>query len=74
MKKQFNIYNGDLSIKINVTENQKDAIIYEILSYCERNNCISGESLFQNDNCLIEAPEVLSNIIDDILNLKKEWI
>lgn len=53
----------------------KDAIFKRIIKYMEETHCTSGECLQQSDKCIIEAPSVLSDIIDDILKpepLKKE--
>ena len=37
-----------------------------------KNDCIDGEHLMQDDNCLIEAPEVLCDILEEF-DFKSEW-
>ena len=44
-----------------------------LLKYCKDNGCYCGETLQQSDSCLIDAPDVLSDIIDNILQIKTTW-
>lgn len=71
---EFTIYDGDLEVKVEITEEKKNAIIERLLTYCKRHECISGEVLHQSDNCIIDAPIVLSDIIDDILKFETKWV
>lgn len=61
------------TVKVEITEEKKDAIIERILQYCKENKCTSGEKLHQDDDCIIDAPCVLSDIIDDILKFEIEY-
>tara|TARA_R110000782_G_scaffold266006_1_gene360170 strand:- start:371 stop:592 length:222 start_codon:yes stop_codon:yes gene_type:complete len=70
---EWTMYDGDVKVTLEVTQEKKDAILERIIEYCKENECTSGESLHQNDNCLIDAPNVLSDIIDDILDFKTEY-
>lgn len=73
MEKEFTIYDGDLKVKVNITDEKKDKIVERILQYCKENNCVEGETLHQSDDCLLEAPGVLSDIIDDIMEFETNW-
>ena len=69
-----NVYGGDANIHFDISEEKKNKIVDRILEYCIKNECFDGETLHQSDNCLIDAPSVLSNIIDDIIDFKIEWL
>lgn len=66
-KINFKIYDDEVNVSVEITEEKKQLIVDRILQYCKEYNCVSGETLHQNDNCIIYAPVVLSDIIDDIL-------
>lgn len=68
-QKIINIYNNP--IEVSFSDIDKEKVINRILKFCEDNNCISGEKLHQDDDCIIYSPEVLSDIIDDILKFKE---
>jgi len=70
--REFNIYNGDCKVIVEITEEKKNAVIDSILKWCEQYNCNCGETLHQSDDCLIEAPSCLSDIIDNILEFRTE--
>lgn len=69
----FGVYDGECNASFSINLEKKDKILERIVDYMEVNDCTSGESLHQDDNCIIYAPDVLSNIIDDILEVKTEW-
>jgi hypothetical protein len=52
-------------IKVNWTPEKKEAAIEKLTKYFEKHGI--GEMIMQDDDALIEAPEVLSDIADDIL-------
>ena len=52
-------------IQVTWTQEKKDKAIEILTKYFEKYGI--GESIMQSDNALIDAPEVLSNIADDIL-------
>lgn len=52
-------------IKVNWTPEKKEAAIQKLTEYFEKHGI--GEMIMQDDDALIEAPEVLSDIADDIL-------
>jgi hypothetical protein len=52
-------------LKVTWTQEKKDKAIEILTKYFEKYGI--GECIMQSDNALIDAPEVLSNIADDIL-------
>lgn len=69
-KIEFDIYDGNVKVSVDITEEKKQLIVDRILQYCKDENCVSGEKLHQNDDCIINAPDVLSDIIDNILKFE----
>lgn len=69
----FTIYDGDLKVEAEITDEKKDAIVDRIMEFCEQHNCICGESGMQNDDFQIYAPVLISGILDDIIRFKTEW-
>ena len=54
-----------MSIRVVWTQEKKDKAIEKLTEYFEKYGI--GEMIMQGDNALIEAPEVLAEIADDIL-------
>lgn len=54
-----------MSWKITWTPEKKEAAIQKITKYLEEYG--PGECICQGDNAIIEAPEILADIADDIL-------
>jgi len=52
-------------IRVIWTQEKKDKAIEKLTEYFSKYGI--GEAIMQNDNAIIEAPEVLSDIADDIL-------
>ena len=61
------------NIKENNTKEKKDKIIEHIMKYVKKHDCIDGEHLMQDDECLIYAPDVLCDILD-VFDFKTEWV
>lgn len=74
MTRFFKIHEGDLLVTISITEEKKNAIVERIIKFCNDTNCISGETLHQSDACVIEAPNVISDILDNVMDFKEEYI
>lgn len=76
---KFTIYNGDLKVEVEITDEKKDLIINRILDFCKEHDCVCGESGMQDDDFQIYAPNLIAGILDDILQPKteldytKEW-
>ena len=54
-----------MSIRVVWTEEKKAKAIEKLTEYFEKHGI--GEMIMQSDNAIIEAPEVLAEIADDIL-------
>lgn len=65
------IIKHDSIISFNIDDKKKDAIINRILIYY-KDYCHTGESIHQDDDSIIEAPSVLSDICDKIIKFKEE--
>lgn len=74
MKSEFEIYDGCVKVSVDITDNKKDDVINAILKWCENHNCSDGETLHQNDNCIINSPYLISHIIDNILKFEEHEI
>lgn len=57
--------------KINYSQETADAVLNKIIEWVEQNGAISEEIIMQSDECIISAPEILSDIVDDILKPEK---
>lgn len=73
MNKKFKIYDGDCTIEYNISPEAAQKTVEAIINWCKEYNISSGESLVQTDNGLIEAPYLVANIIDDILEFNSNW-
>jgi hypothetical protein len=59
--------------KYEITDEMKDAIIFRLIDYFEKNGHI-GEVIHQCDDAIIEAPSVLSDIADNIIKFEDRSI
>lgn len=50
----------------------KDALFVRVMRFFEETELFSGESLCQSDAMYISAPDLLSDIADDILQFETE--
>lgn len=71
MRKEMKIYDGDVTVTYIDTPEVRDKVFERVLQYVKENNASSGETIHQSDNCIINAPDTLSDIVDDILEM--EW-
>ena len=69
-KKTFSYFGEEDAVEVTYTKETLKEVVNEIFNYMETYNCYHGESLHQDDDCIIYAPDVLSNIIDNILKPK----
>ena len=66
---------GDSVYEIDYTQESADAIINKIIKWMEHPSHYAsshGEGIMQDDNCLIDAPELIASIVDEILS--PEWL
>lgn len=69
-KKTFSYYGEEDAVEVVYSEDTMKEVMYEIFNFMETHNCFHGESLHQDDDCIIYAPGVISEIIDNILKPK----
>lgn len=69
IKGSFEKYGDTISYEI--TDEQKDRIVKRLIEFYST-YCHFGEGIHQDDDSLIEAPSVLSDICDDIIKFKSE--
>ncbi len=60
----------DSVITYEITDEQKDKIVKRLIKYYSK-HCHFGEGIHQDDDSIIEAPSVLSDICDDIIKFKE---
>lgn len=73
MKIQYDIYDGELEITIQDTEEKRKQLFDIVIKFMKKYNCYSGEQLQQSDDCILISPEILSDIIDDIIKPETKW-
>lgn len=54
-------------------ENIKNLVFERVMKFFKENEAFCGEQIMQSDRTLIDAPNVLSDIADDIIKFKVEW-
>lgn len=59
----------DSIITYDITEEQKDRIVARLIEYYST-HLHFGEGIHQDDDAIIEAPSVLSDICDNIIEFK----
>lgn len=64
---------GDQVIEYCITDSQKDKIVERLLEYYKE-HCHFGEGIHQDDDSIIEAPSVLSDICDNIIEFKESEV
>jgi hypothetical protein len=72
IKGKFVKYN-DIEISYEITDEKKDKIIDRLIKYYS-DNCWFGEGIHQDDDSIIQAPGVLSDICDDIIKFEEKEI
>lgn len=65
--------NDERIVTFQVNQEVKDAVFARVLEFFEEQDQFSGEGLHQSDNCLIEAPSVMSDIADKILKFNVHY-
>ena len=53
-------------VKYTISDEAKDRIVWRLLDYYS-SHCWHGEGIHQDDDSIIDAPSVLSDIADDII-------
>lgn len=60
---------NDVIVTYDISDEQKDMIITRLIEYYSTNGYI-GEVIHQDDDAIIDAPSVLSDICDNIIEFK----
>lgn len=72
MERQIKMYGGDMIAKFEETDEKKQQLWDDFISWCKSHNSTSGESC-QNDDFNIDAPLFMADCIDNIIQFKCEW-
>jgi hypothetical protein len=71
IKGQFIKY-GSTKYSYEITEEQQRKITERVLEYyADKRHCCFGEGIHQDDDSIINAPSVLSDICDNIIEFKE---
>lgn len=70
IKGSFTKY-GDTLVNYEIADEQKDKIVERLIKYYST-HCYFGEGIHQDDDSIIDAPSVLSDICDNIIEFKSE--
>lgn len=73
MEKKILAHEGDLEVTYNETDELKDEVFQKLIDFFKKYNAFSGDSIMQNDDPLIYASELLSDICDDLICFKENW-
>jgi hypothetical protein len=71
MSKEIKI--GSCVYRIEYTQEVADAVLNKVIEWMQHPDhyaAHSGEGIMQSDNTVIDAPELISDIVDDILKPK----
>lgn len=60
---------GDI-VTYNDTQEIRDAVFERVMKYFIEHEAFFGESIHQSDDPIIDAPNVMSDIADDIIKFK----
>lgn len=72
MEKTIEVQDGDAILTYEETDEIKQQIFDRVMKYFLEHNSFYGESIMQSDNPIIDAPNVLAEIADDIMKFKVE--
>jgi len=70
MEQTFKIYGGEGEVKYQTSEANNELVVEAIIKWCEKYNVWGAEKIHGNDDCLIEAPSLISYIVDNILKFE----
>lgn len=62
-----------ITIHFNWTDEKKEAVIKALEKWIIKHRAVAGEVIMQNDDCLIEAPDLISDIVDDIIKPEYDY-
>lgn len=64
----------DFVVRFEVNDEIKQELLERVVKFFVDNESFDGEVIMQSDGCIINAPDVLSEIADEILKFKVEWL
>jgi len=60
----FKIYNNEMTISINLSAAKKNKVIKLLIEYMKEHSCVTSEKLLQNDECIMNSPVTLAEMIE----------
>lgn len=69
MKKEFD----DFTVEYDDSQETKDKAFDKLMEYYIKHEAFDGETIMQSDQCIIEAPEILYEIAENIIGFKINW-
>jgi hypothetical protein len=73
MKKEFEACDKELIVSYEETPELKDKVFERVMQFFKTTEHFSGESIMQSDDAYEKAPEVLSDIADNIIKFNTTW-
>lgn len=67
------MYDGDMIAAYEETEEKKQQLWDTVINWCKKYNAATAES-WQNDDFQIEAPSLMVDVIDEIIQFKTQWV
>jgi len=61
-----------VTVKIDDSQESVNAVFEAVVNWFKKYQCYSGEEIMQDDECLLNAPELLADIADDTLKFEFE--
>lgn len=71
MKKEIKLEYG--KVEYEETQEVKDAVFEAVIGFFKEHEAFNGECIMQSDDPIIYAPELLSEIADNIIEFKVEY-
>jgi hypothetical protein len=65
---------NDYEVSYEETDEIKQAVFDRVMKYFNKHQAFHGEVIMQMDDPIIDAPNVLADIADDIIKFKVEYI
>jgi len=73
MSNTFKIYDGEIIVSYKTDNKIAQDVVKKIIEWCEQYNVNCGEGLMQSDEPQIEAPALIAEIIDDLLQFESKY-
>ena len=51
----------------------KEQVFNAVVEWCKKHSAYAGEMICQSDTTIIEAPDLMATIVDDIIKFDVEW-